>query len=65
MNLDLEVLAVGCGVENNLLSINYCQLTTLNAFSILYHLVEAFMSQARIKYLFSITKPIILNIHSF
>ena len=49
MNLRLKVLVAGGGVESFVLSINNCQLNALSTFSILYHLVKAFMTHARKK----------------
>ena len=54
MNLDLKALVAEDGVENFLLSTNYCQLNALSTFSILYHLVKTFLTQARNRGLFSI-----------
>ena len=65
MSLDLKVLVAGGGVENFVLSTNYCQLNVLSTFSISYHPVKAFMAHARNKDIFSITELIVTNILSF
>ena len=62
MSLDLKVLIVEGGAENFVLSINYCQLNVLITFSILYHLVKAFMICPRNIGIFSIAELIVLNI---
>ena len=49
-------------IENFMLSINYCQLNALSTFSILYHLMKAFITHARNKDIFSIAKLIVSNI---
>ena len=61
----MEVFVAGGGVESFVLSINYLQLNALSTFLILYHLVKAFMTHARNKYLFSIADLIVSNILSF
>ena len=65
MSLDLKVMVAGGGVESFVLSINYCQLNALSTFSILYHLVKAFMRHARNRDLFSITGLSVSNILFF
>ena len=65
MSLDLKVLVAGGGVENFVLSANYCRLNVLSTFSISYHPVKAFMAHARNKDLFSIAELIVSNILSF
>ena len=67
MSLDLKVLVAGGGVGSFGLSKNYCQLNALSTFSILYHLVKAFMTHSRNIDLFSIAEPelIVSNILSF
>ena len=65
MSLNLKVLVAEDGVENFVLSINYCQFNTLSTFSILYHLMKAFMTHARNRDLFSIAELIVSNILSF
>ena len=46
-DLDLKVLVAEGGAEKFVLSITYCQLNALSAFSILHHLVKGFMIHAR------------------
>ena len=46
-------------------TINYCQLSALSTFSILYHLVKGFMIYATNRNLFSIAELIVSNILSF
>ena len=58
-------LVAGGGVENFVLSANYCRLNVLSTFSISYHPVKAFMAHARNKDLFSIAELIVSNILSF
>ena len=62
MSLDLKVLVAGGGVERFVLSINYCQLNVLSTFSILYHLMNAFMTHERNRDLFSIAELIVSSI---
>ena len=65
MSCDLKVLVAEGGAENCVVSINYCQLIVLSTFSILYHLLKAFMIHARNRDLFPIAKLIVSNLLSF
>ena len=65
MSLDLKLLVAEGGVENVVLSINYCQINALSTVSILYHLVKAFMTHTRNRDLFSIAELIVSYILSF
>ena len=64
MNLDLKVLLAEDGVENFVLSTNYCHLNALSTFSILYRLVKSFIIHAINRDLFSIAELIVSNILS-
>ena len=65
MSLDFKVLIAGGGEESFVLSINYRQLNALSSFSILYHLVKAFMTHAKNRDHFLIAELIVSNILSF